>query len=151
GALREVALPEQRLQRRANATAIRAGEVAAQDGLVDLARAAGRPRQQLAVEFACRAVAIDDPIAGHRHGPGPVGGGDRPIDAAMAIPSLLGPLVSVGAQSRRELFPQSDVQGLPNLSAEMGFDVLTKLQNGGGACARLLHGVPPSPLVTAIG
>ena len=36
------------------------------------------------------------------------------------------------------------------MAPELGFDVLAELKNRGGACASLLHGVPPSPLLTAI-
>jgi hypothetical protein len=36
------------------------------------------------------------------------------------------------------------------MPAELRFDVLAELKNRAGACASLLHGVPPSPLLTAI-
>ena len=40
------------------------------------------------------------------------------------------------------LLSERDVQRFANLSTELGFDALTRLQNGGGACASL-HGLPP--------
>lgn len=46
---------------------------------------------------------------------------------------------------------EREVQGLTNVAAKLRFDVLAKLKDRGGACASLLHGVPPSPLLlTAI-
>ena len=58
--------------------------------------------------------------------------------------------MAIRCQSGGEFLGQRDVQRLSNVSAELGFDVLTELQNRAGACASLLHGVPPSPPLTAI-
>jgi hypothetical protein len=133
---------EQRLQRRADATAIDAAEITAKDRLVDLAGPTGIPRQQLAVEFVGRSVAADDPRTWDHDGPRPVGRGDRAPGPAVAVTAApVGPLVSLGGQGRGELLLQSDLQRFSNLLSELRFDVLTTLQNGGGACASLLHGV----------
>jgi hypothetical protein len=142
GALRQVPLAEQWFQRRANPPAIHAAEIAAENRLVDLAGPAGVAWQQLAVEFLRGSVAAHDTATRHRDRPRPVRRRDRALHDALAIATApIGALVPIGGQRRRELLPQRDLQRFSDFLPELCFDVLTKLQNGGGACASLLHGV----------
>src|SRR5207249_1556659 len=64
--------------------------------------------------------------------------------------ALIRALVAIGRERRRQLLGQRHIQRLPNVPAQLPFDVSAELQNRGGACASLLHGVPPSPRLTAI-
>ncbi|MGH9423360.1 MAG: hypothetical protein ACRD3J_25530, partial [Thermoanaerobaculia bacterium] len=59
-------------------------------------------------------------------------------------------LVPIRPEDGGELLRQRHLDRLPNVSPKLRFDVLPELKNRGGACASLLHGVPPSPLLTAI-
>src|SRR5437660_3642802 len=144
-------LPEQWLQRRPDSPAVDATQVAAKDSVIDLARPSRVSRQQLAVELSGRAVLPGDTPPRKRDGPRPVRRRDRPLDRAVAIATAaVCAFVPIRSQRRRELLGERDVQRCSNVSAELRFDLLTELQNRSGACASLLHGVPPSPLLTAI-
>lgn len=148
---REVPLAEQRLQRRPDPPAIDAAQIAAEDRVVDLPRLAGIARQQLAVKLRGRAVLALHTPPWHGDGPCAVRRRDRPFDRPIAIAAAaLGAFMSIRRKSHGELLGQRDVQRLSNVSAELGFDVLAELQNRAGACVSLLHGVPASPLLTAI-
>ena len=150
-ALGEVPFAEQWFQRGADAATIHAAQAAAENSLVDLARPAGVPRQQLAAKFGRQAGAVDDPPTGDPHRPRSLRRRDRPLGASVPVPPpLLGSLVALRAECRRELLGQRRLQRFSNLSAELRFDVLSKLTDGALACVSLLHGVPPSPLITAI-
>ena len=105
-----MSLPEQRLERRTNAAAINATEIAAENGLVDLPRAARIPRQQLAVKLRRPTVGTRDPAARDRDASRPLWCGDRPLDAAIPIPSTpVGALVRLGAEGGGELFGEGRV------------------------------------------
>jgi DNA-binding IscR family transcriptional regulator len=47
------------------------------------------------------------------------------------MPAAFGALVSLGRQRRGELLAERDLRRFANLSPELVFDVLTKLQNRG--------------------
>jgi hypothetical protein len=53
--------PEQRTERRANPPAIGEGEIAAQEGVIDVARAAGVARQHRALDFVVPVVVCTRP------------------------------------------------------------------------------------------
>ena len=102
--------PQQRLQGRPNATTIDAPEIAAEDGLVDLPRAARIRRQQLAVELRRGALGAGDPAARDRHAPSAFWGRDRPLETAIPIPATsLGALMRFGAECRGELLGEGGI------------------------------------------
>ena len=62
------------------------------------------------MEFLGRAVGADDPAARHRDRARPVGRGEGPRDAPIAVPSaLLGALVPIGTERCRQLLGKRDI------------------------------------------
>jgi hypothetical protein len=99
GALREVRLAQQRLQGRANAPAVDATEVAAQQGLIHLAGAPRIARHHGALKLLDVAIGGAQPRPRDRDRPRPFAGRQRPLGRAVPIaPPQRRPDMVIGAQ-----------------------------------------------------
>ena len=149
-ALRQMRRAQERLQRCADAPAVHPSQVTAQNRVIHLAGASRIRWEQRAPKLRRRAVGGDHPPARHGDHPQPVPGGQPTLDRPMAIASPgVGAFMPPRPKRRRQFFIQGHFDGLANLDAQLTLDLLTKHKNRAGLRAILLHGVPPSPFVTA--
>jgi hypothetical protein len=147
-------LAEERLQRGPNAPAIRAGEITAENGRVDVAGAPRIPREELAAKLLRRTVLLADATAWNLKLAETIAGRDRPLERAVPITlTPFGALMSRGSQCGGELRLEHGFDGFSDVLTQLGFEVLAETQNRRmvhALRATLLHGVPPSPLISAI-
>src|SRR4030095_6534861 len=108
------------------------------------------PPHELTVELARRAIRRDDPATWHADHARPHRRRDGAVGRSVAVAAPpLAAFMPIRVQRRRELLAQRHVHRFANVSTQLRLDLLTKLQDADRPCGTLLHGVPPSPLLTA--
>ena len=142
GALRQVRLAQQRPESPADAAAIDAAKIAAQQRLIHLSGPSRIARQDGAPKLGRRPILVAQASPRHRNGPRPVASGHRPLDRAVTIsapPRYT--LMRGGPQCREELFLEDGLDGPTHAITKLGLEILAKLQNGRKGCATVRHGV----------
>src|SRR5260221_785458 len=140
--LGEVLFTEQRFQRLADAPAVGAREVAAQNSGVDFLGATGVARKQLAFELARRAILRGDSASRDLELPRPSGRGDDAfLDAVTVAPSVIQPLVPLSTESGAQFFLQHVLYRFSKSHLEQPPDIKSELGNLPDLRGSLLHGV----------
>ncbi len=112
------------------------------------------PREELAAKLLRRTVLLADATAWNLKLAETIAGRDRPLERAVPITlTPFGALMSRGSQCGGELRLERGFDGFSDMLTQLGFEVLAETQNRRmvhALRATLLHGVPPSPLISAI-